>query len=339
MDMNWAAVALIFGVMTAGGILGAVAACCIEFDAERKTPRMQPVRIRVLKNLFPGIAAAYLTPIFLKLVSSDMVDFDSLFAGESAVSQLFYLFGFSVIASVSAKSFIPALSNRIKKMLVATEQRTARVEQELESQISDKKTLVELESYLNECRGADKEFTKYARERSEQALAGLKNALVRAPSTTRDEVCNRITSFRMNTPREQGYRLRCLAPVLQLLVELDNENQRYHAEYAYVLKDMHPRSDQRALEELNAAIRIRNEKSDRNFHNAYEYNRAVVKIRLDSEYNQGAPSSPRAREDILADLREAARNSYWRRVILGGEEAFTKEVREWIDLNNGTSEI
>ncbi len=343
--IDWIAIALIFGVMIIGGTLGAVVSCCI--DESGKEIKEQFSRESFLRTLFPGIAAAFLVPVFLKLVSSEMVKFDNLSGGEIAVSELLYLFGFSIIASVSAKSFIPALSKRIRDLLAETEkkldQKTSSIETQLREQQEqterDREALVVLESYLNECSGADKGNAKIATERRTHVLNRLKDALGKASRTTREDVFAKASSFRIRFTRTpQSYLLHYLIPVLEMLIELDTEgHEEYHAELAYVLKDNDPPSNRRALDELNTAIRIRNAKSPVNYHNAYEYNRAIVKIRLDPDFRGGKPSQEARREDILADLHEAAKNKYWRGVILGTNEAYTEEVGKWIALNGNNA--
>ena len=69
------------------------------------------------KNILMGISASLLIPLFLNMISSNLLK-----ESASDTSKLFILFGFFLIASLSSKVFIETLSARVLKELAKTKQ-------------------------------------------------------------------------------------------------------------------------------------------------------------------------------------------------------------------------
>ncbi len=67
---------------------------------------------RVVKHLIMGVIAAFMVPLFLNLISSNILD--TILAGkEGAASSTFLLVGFCLVAAVSAKGFVEKLSGNV----------------------------------------------------------------------------------------------------------------------------------------------------------------------------------------------------------------------------------
>lgn len=64
---------------------------------------------RLARSVVVGIAASFLVPLFLNMISSNLIDL--IRAGDN--SRLLVLLGFCLVASISSTSFIKTLSDRV----------------------------------------------------------------------------------------------------------------------------------------------------------------------------------------------------------------------------------
>jgi hypothetical protein len=137
----------------------------------------------------------------------------------------------------------------------------------------------------------------------------------------------RSTNWKDNKPR-----MELTIPIFRGLVDADSDSQfhRNHAQLGYALKDQATPDWQAALAELNKAIEIRGpwQKSGWLF---YEFNRAICNINVDPDYNAGRPSSPEAKNTILADL-EAAAGAELKQGLMSDPA-----VARWLSLNGVTA--
>lgn len=83
------------------------------------------------KNILMGISASLLIPLFLNMISSNLF-IESTADG----TKLFIIFGFCLIASLSSKTFIQTISDRVLNEMKKTKERVKVIENEVEPLIS-----------------------------------------------------------------------------------------------------------------------------------------------------------------------------------------------------------
>lgn len=84
-----------------------------------------------LENILLGISASLLIPLFLNMISSNLLKESS-----TDSSKLFILFGFCLIASLSSKTFIQTISDRVLNEVKKTKEKVKDIEKEVEPIIS-----------------------------------------------------------------------------------------------------------------------------------------------------------------------------------------------------------
>ena len=73
-----------------------------------------PDHSSILKSIIAGICASFLVPLFLNMISSNLIDTIRGSANTSSdVSKLFVFAGFCLIAAISSSAFIRTLSDRV----------------------------------------------------------------------------------------------------------------------------------------------------------------------------------------------------------------------------------
>ena len=122
----------------------------------------------------------------------------------------------------------------------------------------------------------------------------LQEAISSAASQTKVLIFEQARRFRKDCTADDGRQplLRQAIPVFEALIEDDAENKyhRNHGQLGFILKDKLNPDWPRAEAELSRAIEIRDRQGEVGFL-AYEFNRALCRIRLDYP-----------RDDIIADL-------------------------------------
>ncbi len=93
----------LLGIMTLAGAFGGL----INYFIER---RDNPERSSVVRSLVVGIGASYLVPLFLNMISSNLMQQLELDAGK-----LLVFIGFCLIAAITSSAFIRSLSDRVLK--------------------------------------------------------------------------------------------------------------------------------------------------------------------------------------------------------------------------------
>lgn len=136
---------LIFGVF--GGI--------INYFMQETSPleKVKKSKYQLFKSIFIGLAAAFLVPLFLNMISSDLIV-------ESATdkNKLLVVGGLCLIAAISSKAFIYTLSD---KLLVDFKKRIAVVEEEI-LPIVDKET--------------ESDSASFSFDRSKKRIVGFKDS-------------------------------------------------------------------------------------------------------------------------------------------------------------------
>jgi hypothetical protein len=113
---------------------------------------------------------------------------------------------------------------------------------------------------------------------------------------------------------------------------LDDVDRRFHRNYselAYALRSENPPDLQGAVEAISKAIEIRKRLSISGWR-YYEFSRARGRIDMDSDFQQGRPSSRQNVDLIVSDLRVAASDSSrWKRWLNDHSD-----VANWMTLNS-----
>mgnify|MGYP001183775162 FL=1 len=124
-------------VMVASGLLGGV----VNFIYSYSNGRKKMVQfVDLLKSMITGVAAALLIPIFLNTISSNIVK-----ESETDDGKLLVFAGFCVIAAVSSKAFIKAISGRVLE-------RVNRIEEDVQAVKSEVKPMVLKHSEFDEAK-------------------------------------------------------------------------------------------------------------------------------------------------------------------------------------------
>jgi hypothetical protein len=162
----------------------------------------------------------------------------------------------------------------------------------------------------------------------------LRDAIVKASKNVKTTIFYQAWKVRSETWRDPSTKpkMERTIPIFKALVDADTDGI-YHtnrAQLALALKDKTSPTDEdlRLAEELlTKAIEIRDRRQEGGWL-IYEANRAWCRIRLDPAFRQQQPSSVETRQQILADLRAAARAEDLRTWLLA-EPLF----HAWMELN------
>ena len=115
---------LIVILMIAAGLLGGITNF-FRTDQEEKT------WFSFLKNILMGLSASLLIPLFLNMISSNLLK-----ESGSDSSRYFILFGFCLIASLSSKAFIQKISDRLLNEVKNTKEKVEKIKNDVEPIIS-----------------------------------------------------------------------------------------------------------------------------------------------------------------------------------------------------------
>lgn len=118
---------ILSSIMLLGGILGGIINYFLnKHDSENKNTLFE-------YTIF-GIGAALLVPLFLNMISSDLI-----MQSEKSFYNFFVILGFCLIAAISSKAFIRSLTDRVfreakeaKKLSIASSDRIEKVQEELD---------------------------------------------------------------------------------------------------------------------------------------------------------------------------------------------------------------
>jgi hypothetical protein len=311
--------------MAAAGLFGGIINYFLDQDNSESDLRSNQTTL--LKSLIIGVGASFLVPLFLAIISSDLVELDKL-----NQSKILVFFGFCLIAAISSKKFIVTISERVLKEAREAKQKVKQVEDKIENiekqNILDAKALAILEKALVESSDPD-----------ERPISNteIKESIKPASLNVKVTAFMKATEFRRNKHITNEIANRLIA-IFEALIESDIENKyhRNHAQLSYILKDKPDKEYNRAEEELSKAIEIRDRVGDKGFL-VYEFLRAMCKIENDTYFKQGMSSPKEISDSILNDLRKANQHSYWRKVISG---EINKEKNEslfnWLKYNKSS---
>lgn len=115
----------ILAVMLSAGLFGGL----INYHLENSE---QDSKRNLWRSLIVGIGASFLVPLFLNMISSNLLD---VIRGSSAtpsdLSKLFVFAGFCLVASISSKAFITTISDRVLREARETRREVAAAKAEL----------------------------------------------------------------------------------------------------------------------------------------------------------------------------------------------------------------
>ena len=161
----------------------------------------------------------------------------------------------------------------------------------------------------------------------------LDAAIKAASSPIRFQIFNRAYEVRHANWREEKGKpqMERTIPIFRALIASDPGFHRYHAQLGYALKDKREPAWAEAEEKLTRAIELRGRWEDQGFL-YYELNRAICRIMQDRDFVQAHQSSPKVRNEILADIEVAVAGmgADWIR------DLHIPEVDKWMALNGMT---
>jgi YEATS-Like-Associating Three TM len=126
------------------------------------------------KAIFSGIGAALLIPLFLRTISSNLLS--SIFGNNINYDDYLVFFGFCLLASISARAFIQALSQKVYKDLQEAKDKVNKVDTQLKSV---EKNMGPLLDYFTEP-DSDTEVTKEINIDLKNKTNDLDNAILQA---------------------------------------------------------------------------------------------------------------------------------------------------------------
>lgn len=109
---------ILAGVLLVSGLFGGIVNFYMNYSAGEK--RLFP------KAILTGIAASIMVPLFLRMISSDLI-----VLSETNPMGYFYIAGFCLVASIFSKSFMQTVSDKVLNKLKETEDKVNKAEDEL----------------------------------------------------------------------------------------------------------------------------------------------------------------------------------------------------------------
>jgi hypothetical protein len=112
----------LISVMVGAGALGGT----VNYFFARK---LDAEKSNIAESIVVGIAAAFLVPLFLNMISSNLTE---EIRGNSELSKILVFAGFCLIAAISSKAFIKTLSERVLKEVEETKKQVQETKKELQ---------------------------------------------------------------------------------------------------------------------------------------------------------------------------------------------------------------
>ncbi|WP_337100128.1 YEATS-associated helix-containing protein [Paenibacillus sp. YIM B09110] len=141
---------LIFVILIMSGSFGGY----ISFLSTKANKEPLFLSMEVFKSIFVGVAASLLVPLFLNTISSNLIA-----ESENDKYKLLIIIGFCLLASISSKSFIQIMTNKVMKDLNEVKSNLNEVKEEMnvivsnetesEDELSDQ-TIVSIENQNDE---------------------------------------------------------------------------------------------------------------------------------------------------------------------------------------------
>ena len=164
----------------------------------------------------------------------------------------------------------------------------------------------------------------------------LKSSVIKASAPFKVQIFYKAREHRSQswTRGKDERNIERVVPVFEALIDADKEHRYFknYAQLGYALKDQPQPDYPRAIENLSAAIRLR-DKLEKTGCELFELNRAFCRIMMDENFKQKKPSSEQVKSSIVTDL-EAITSKVFE---LNANEETVKQLeaptREWMKLN------
>jgi hypothetical protein len=273
-------------------------------------------------HVLMGVIAAFLVPLFLKIIQSDLVN-----AIELDFANILVFIGFCLLASITSQRFINTLAERfLQNELKKVENKVADSEQKL---INDAKALKITEQVLEDDVDLDVKLPE-----EKKIIETIKHASV----YIRAQIFRKARDFRVKYSKSKPEILYRAIALFEGLIKSDTDDKyhRNHAQLAYLLKDKPNPDFKKAEHRLTKAIELRNKALHPTTFKSYEYNRAICRINSDVDFNNNKATKNELRDVILIDLKEAQRQGRWQDIVI---KSFKNENEEdqslfnWFKIN------
>ncbi|MBN2443723.1 MAG: hypothetical protein JXJ04_20345 [Spirochaetales bacterium] len=306
-------------VMLLAGTFGGIINYYLESENQ---PKKNKRSFLLRKSIFLGVGASFIVPLFLYLISSNLIKMSDLDPKEILI-----FLGFCLIASISSRKFIETISSRILKEVKEAKLSAAEMKSNIEKQkITDQRALELINIIVEENPDSDL---------ASLDMGKLKSLITSASIGARIEIFSKARTFRRNYYETKPEVLDRIIPVFESLIEADKENlyHRNHAQLAYILKDKPQKDYKKAEEELKKAIAIRDKTGKTGFL-IYEFNLAVCCIANDPDFQIQKPSSKEQKDKILQNLKKAGTNDFIKDIIKNIEsDPKGKIMADWLKYN------
>lgn len=306
-------------VMILAGIYGGIINYFLEIEKEQVK-----FRLSIWQTIIIGMGASFLIPLFLAMISSDLINLKQL-----EFSKILIFFGFCLIAAISSRRFILTISERIlkeareaKKMALQVEETIA--EKEKQSEI-DQEAISLVQKVLEDPDPDEGPIP----------IANLKDKITSGSVGVRANIFFVARKFRRDNYERHPGKIERLIPIFEALIESDPD-EIYHRNYAqlgYILKDKPQKEYDRAKDALSKAIESRDRIGETGF-TIYEFNRAICNIELDPDFKNKKPSSKEVKDLILNDLYKAFQTDRWKEIVQRDSQANRENpITSWLKLN------
>lgn len=113
-------------IMVLSGVLGGTVNY-FSIDTESKRKVLKFIDYNLLKSIFTGIVASLLVPLFLNMISSNIIE-----ETNAKPDKLFIFGGFCLIAAISSKTFIQTLSSKVVQQLNEVKKEVTTVKKDID---------------------------------------------------------------------------------------------------------------------------------------------------------------------------------------------------------------
>ncbi|TNE96305.1 MAG: hypothetical protein EP322_08600 [Bacteroidetes bacterium] len=244
------------------------------------------------KSVVLGIGAAFLVPLFLSMIRSDLIDFKKV-----DYSSYLQFFGFCLIASITSSKFIDSMSSKLMQSFKISQKK-------VEEQLSRKDEEARKNSFALSTVATVLDDDAEEEELPNSEL--IEKAIQGASPEVKDSIFRQTRRYRIKHSKAGNELVKRCVSIFESLIKTDEgaEFHRYRAQLAYTLMSISSDKIREAISNLEEAISIRDSKSNDSFKN-YELYLAVCYIRMDEKYKKGEASISESRNRIFSYVKRA----------------------------------
>jgi hypothetical protein len=254
-----------------------------------------------------GIAGAYVVFLILPTEFANSAEAGREFLSNGAVLKLIRLLALALVGGYGGRSLVDrALANIAKTAEDAQKEASDAKAQVAQMQETDPKALEIVHRHLD-------------KDEPEQDPHQIKAAIKAVSKKACYEILKEGRALRTKTWKTDVPLMERTIPIFEALAEHPDGQgyHRNHAQFGYALKDQHTPNWQRAYQELDTAITLRDREGTAGFL-MYEFNRALCGIELKKPF-----------DTIERDLRAAAQSDYVHLIIKNDPT-----MKEWAQANS-----